>query len=94
MIYKKLAASGFTLAEIIISILLLSIVAVGSFKTFHYAQFSANSAFTQYLVRNEQRQRSALEKLKVDYPLIHTDPNLPVLKCAVEQDLACSLTQQ
>lgn len=81
---KKHFANGFTLAEIIISTLLLSIFAVGTFKSTHYAQNAANITLKQYLRINQQKQSLIIRKLAEIYPAIHIDADFPLLKCLVE----------
>lgn len=89
MIYRTVRASGFSLAEIIISTLLLSVFTLGSFKAFHYAQHTSNSALTQFLSQNQDNLRSVLEKLVLEYPAVRVDPDFTRLKCLIEQISDC-----
>ena len=93
MIYRTALAKGFTLAEIIVSTLLLSIFALGSFKAFHYAQYASNSALTTFLEHNQHNQRSVIVRLKLHYPSVHIDSQFSQLKCLFEQKADCPLNQ-
>lgn len=85
MICKKFFARGFTLAEIIISLLLLSIFAVGTFKTSHFAQYSANRTLQRFLETSQEKQRFSIQRLRQTYSSIQADPEFEYLSCLIDQ---------
>ena len=85
--FTNRSSQGFTLAEIIVSTLLLSIFAVGSFKSFHYAQHLSNNTLSQFLVLNQENQKFIINELEKSFSLIHIDPEFPILKCLFERRL-------
>lgn len=94
MKFKQNPARGFTLAEIIVSALLVSIFAIGTFKSSHFAQLAASRNLTQTLDLNQQRQIWIIRKLKSDFTQIHVDSAFPALKCLVEDRHALPTRQQ
>ena len=84
---KQQFANGFTLAEIIISILLLSIFALGTFKTSHFAQHSANNTLQQFLALNTLKQKFVLGALNQRYESIKVDPQFIYLSCLVDREI-------
>ncbi len=80
---------GFTLAEIIVSLLLLSILAVGSFKTLHHVQSSSNLNLTEFQKIQLQQQLFTLNKLKQTYVNISSDPQFESLSCLIEHASKC-----
>jgi len=85
----SLHTNGFTLAEIIVSILLLSIATLGSFKTFHHSHSLANSNLIQFQRIQLDQQIFLINELKQSYFYISADTRFEQLNCLIEFETAC-----
>ena len=94
MIHKKNLVNGFTLAEIIISTLLLSIFAVGTFYSSYYAQHAANITLKQFLKLNQDQLQYKINKLGQGYSTIYVDSQFPLLKCVSKQNVGQGSDQE
>ncbi len=88
----NLSCYGFTLAEVVVSLLLLSIVAIGSFKTFHLSQSSSNLSLVKFQQLQIQQQLQSLNKLRQSYSNISADNEYELLNCLIEQHDSCTQT--
>lgn len=82
-------SSGFTLAEVIVSLLLLSILAIGSFQAFHHAQSSSNSNLDGFQKFQLEKQLFSLNSLKQTYSIISVSDEFESLNCLVESEAEC-----
>lgn len=90
---KQYFARGFTLAEIIISLLLLSVFAVGTFKSAHFAQHSANRTLQRFLETTQEKQHFSIQRLGQTYTSIQVDPEFQYLHCLIDRALASNVGQ-
>ena len=88
---ESLFHTGFTLIEILVGLLLLAIVAIGSFKTFHFSHSSSNSNLLEFQRLQIQQQLSSLQELKQTYPNINADSNYDFLSCLIDHQDGCEL---
>lgn len=77
---------GFTLAEVLVSFLLLSILTVGSFKSFHLVQAGASSNLSRFLQLQMERQTQVIERLRLRYSSISTEDGFDDLDCLLQAD--------
>ena len=90
---KVYFARGFTLAEIIISLLLLSIFAIGTFKSAHFAQHSANRTLQRFLETTQEKQSFSIKRFRQTYSLIQVDPEFKYLGCLIDQEFEKNVYQ-
>ncbi len=88
---ESLLHIGFTLIEILISLLLLSIIAVGSFQIFHFSQNSSNSNLVEFQHLQTQQQLAFLQELNQIYSDISTDSDYELLNCLITHQDNCEL---
>ena len=86
---ESLFTHGFTLAEIIVSLLLLSILAIGSFQTFLFAQASSNSNLDEFQNISLKKQLFSINKLENTYSNISASDEFESLNCLIESEAQC-----
>ena len=82
-------ADGFTLTEVLISLILLSIITIGSFKSSHFIHSASNQGLIQFRQTHDQQNLDTIRQLKMQYPDIQADSQYPHLDCLIRLQTAC-----
>ena len=88
-IYAFYQAKGFTLAEIIVCIVLLSITTVSVLKISATIQTSISVSLIRFNQLHEDKQLFALSELKQHYDVISVDEAFADLHCLVDTNQSC-----
>ena len=88
--YAHHHANGFTLAEVIVCIALLSITTVGVLKAAASTQQSAIASLITFKQLQKQKQLSVIHRLRQRYTIISADETFSDLSCLLESADSCN----